>query len=599
MSNKTTTAQDFQQLKAAQLFGSTLNPRKYFNEAALQELAESVSQKGIIQPMVARPVGVKYEIVCGERRYRAGVIAKLKTFPVVIRELTDAEALELMITENLQRQDVHPMEEAQAMESMLTSGMTEQDISIKLGKSLAYITQRLKFTNLIEQWQKLFYDKRLAYMDAFKVARLSPEQQLVLLEDKNLNGTTADEDEEFEDDENDLAGQVTTADNSLIEFRHWDFNSFRYDLNEAKFDLTDKKLIKGAGACTTCPFNSAVATLLFPDMSGKSYCTKVKCFDEKEIISEEKQIKRLIEQGATVACGYSNNDRSKATIQRMREAGLTVLEYYGYNALEKSNAVESFEDWCKSEQYDYAEMDEEEKTETDEDYKRYCEDKAEELTEYEADALTAIPVEFMFGNRHNTSGFVNVNEQRTPVNLKPATPADGEELDNSQLNYNIGILKSKMDRVVELNNEKTFEECKRIASAKEFNQYDHSGVLVNYYFLLNCDHDTREAFCRKHKIDTWNSPAILLQKIAEHSTPEEHIQWKQETLIREFSQGTITISTAKGAALLQIVNTFEVSNKQITAFQLELESKSAKRLEKAQTEIDELKKQLPTKKAKK
>ena len=86
---------------------SGFNPRKTFSEEALNELAASIKEQGVLQPIVVRPKGKnKYEIVCGERRYRASVIAGLKNIPVIVRELSDDEAMDIAITENLQRKDV-------------------------------------------------------------------------------------------------------------------------------------------------------------------------------------------------------------------------------------------------------------------------------------------------------------------------------------------------------------------------------------------------------------------------------------------------------------------------------------------------------------
>ncbi|MDR2056999.1 MAG: ParB/RepB/Spo0J family partition protein, partial [Dysgonamonadaceae bacterium] len=93
---------------------SDFNPRKSLNEDELQELAESIRQAGVLQPILVRPKGKMFEIVCGERRYRASELAKTKTIPAIVRTMTDDEALEAAITENLIRVDITPIEEATA-----------------------------------------------------------------------------------------------------------------------------------------------------------------------------------------------------------------------------------------------------------------------------------------------------------------------------------------------------------------------------------------------------------------------------------------------------------------------------------------------------
>src|SRR6476619_1398759 len=98
---------------------SATNPRKYFDEGKLAELAASIKAKGVIVPLVTRAVNGHYEIVAGERRWRASKIAGLATVPVVVRELTDVQVLEIQLIENLQREDVHPLEEADGFARLL------------------------------------------------------------------------------------------------------------------------------------------------------------------------------------------------------------------------------------------------------------------------------------------------------------------------------------------------------------------------------------------------------------------------------------------------------------------------------------------------
>ena len=103
----------------AQLKESTTNPRKTFDEASLEELAESIRSKGVLSPLLVRPVNGHYEIVAGERRYRASQLAGRDTVPATVRELTDAECLETQLIENLLRTDLHPFEEAQGFHALL------------------------------------------------------------------------------------------------------------------------------------------------------------------------------------------------------------------------------------------------------------------------------------------------------------------------------------------------------------------------------------------------------------------------------------------------------------------------------------------------
>ena len=133
---------------------SSFNPRKYFSEPALYELAESIKQQGVLQPITVRPIADtdRYEIVFGERRYRASVIAEMEQIPVIVSELTDDAAEDAAIAENLQREDVTPIEEANAYQRMIETGRhTVATLAVRFGKNENYIRTRLKFTALIPE----------------------------------------------------------------------------------------------------------------------------------------------------------------------------------------------------------------------------------------------------------------------------------------------------------------------------------------------------------------------------------------------------------------------------------------------------------------
>lgn len=124
-------------------------PRKSFNEEKIEELAASILEHGLIQPIVVRKKARGYEIVAGERRYRAARKAELKTIPCLVRELSDEQNMLLAIIENMQREDLNPVEEAQAIEKMIdTYGLTQQQVSKSLSKSRPYIANALRLLKL-------------------------------------------------------------------------------------------------------------------------------------------------------------------------------------------------------------------------------------------------------------------------------------------------------------------------------------------------------------------------------------------------------------------------------------------------------------------
>jgi len=137
-----------QQLKVGQLKPSPFQPRQKMDEAGIAELAESIANKGVIQPIVARPVDGGYEIVAGERRFRAAQRAGLTTVPVLVRELNDQETLEVAIIENLQREDLNAMESARAFKLLLDFGMNQESVAEAVGKSRSSIANTLRLLAL-------------------------------------------------------------------------------------------------------------------------------------------------------------------------------------------------------------------------------------------------------------------------------------------------------------------------------------------------------------------------------------------------------------------------------------------------------------------
>ena len=132
-------------------------PRKEFDSTALSELAESISQHGVLQPILLRPVlSGGYRIVAGERRWRAARMAGLSSVPAVIREMTDAEEMLFALIENLQREDLSPLEEAKGYRTLIeTQGMTQEEVSQTVGKSRPTVTNALRLLNLPEDIQDM------------------------------------------------------------------------------------------------------------------------------------------------------------------------------------------------------------------------------------------------------------------------------------------------------------------------------------------------------------------------------------------------------------------------------------------------------------
>lgn len=132
-------------------------PRKTFDEIALQELADSIKQHGVLQPLLVRPLtSGGYQLVAGERRWRASRLAELKEVPVIIRELTDTEAMEIAIIENLQREDLNPIEEAEGLQALIDKcGYTQEEVASSVGKSRPAIANSLRLLRLPEEVRQM------------------------------------------------------------------------------------------------------------------------------------------------------------------------------------------------------------------------------------------------------------------------------------------------------------------------------------------------------------------------------------------------------------------------------------------------------------
>lgn len=135
-------------------------PRKTFDEAALQELADSIKQHGVLQPLLVRPLTTGgYQLVAGERRWRASRLAELKEVPVIIKELSDTEAMEIAIIENLQREDLNPIEEAEGLQALIDKcGFTQEEVATSVGKSRPAITNALRLLKLPEEVRQMTKD---------------------------------------------------------------------------------------------------------------------------------------------------------------------------------------------------------------------------------------------------------------------------------------------------------------------------------------------------------------------------------------------------------------------------------------------------------
>lgn len=338
-------------LTISQVEESPKNPRKTFNEESIHELAASILEKGLLQPIIVRPKGKKYEVVAGARRLKACKIAELKQIPAIIREdLTDEEAFDLMITENLQREDVSPVEEARAFVELIKMKNDYTSLAIRFGKSEVYIRQRVKLNELIDEFMHMLDNEYISISVAMEIAKLPSDLQRELYENNDYSSS-----HNFNPKLKTVIAQISRLTPVL---------------SDASFDLTSKDLIKKAGSCITCPNNTGSDMLLFPEKSEQPKCLNPKCFTNKKNIHISNEIKRVMTEENETIIGYRSWDsyRFDDEIKKLIEENIPVVEVRG-------DIIEMPEPPDKN---DFNMEDPEEK----EDYNDQLEQYNEELEEY-------------------------------------------------------------------------------------------------------------------------------------------------------------------------------------------------------------------------
>lgn len=198
-----------QDIRLEELAPSPTNPRKTFDDAKLEELARSIASVGVLEPLIVRAhqngEGVRYEIVAGERRFRAATLAQIETVPCMVRELDDVQVLEIQAIENLQRDDVHPLEEAEGYAALMkAAGYDVDEIAAKIGRSGRYVYDRIKLLQLIPAVRKVFVDGEITAGHAILLARLSKADQKRALGDPNEPWDSGVFQEDYDDDEPEL-----------------------------------------------------------------------------------------------------------------------------------------------------------------------------------------------------------------------------------------------------------------------------------------------------------------------------------------------------------------------------------------------------------
>lgn len=310
---------------------SLTNPRKHFDQAKLGELADSIKASGVHQPILLRPLpgsrvpdtwGFRrqgaplptYELVAGARRFRACKLAKVAEVPAMVRDLTDEQALEIQLIENLQREDMTVLEEAEGYRALMEhSKLTAEQVADKIGKGdqknkgKSYVYARLKLLDLHADARKALEDGTIDASRALRIARIpTPKLQKKALEEasrKNYRGDPA---------------------TGLREFESWLQQNVMLRLESAPFPIVAVDLVPDAGSCKACPKRTGADPDLFADVNSPDLCTDPGCYHAKEAahstalraqaeakgmrVIDGKEAKGIVQQYSSQLKGYTKLD---------------------------------------------------------------------------------------------------------------------------------------------------------------------------------------------------------------------------------------------------------------------------------------------------
>lgn len=424
-----------QYINISNITPSELNPRKTVDEESLNELAQNIKEQGILQPITVRnnPL-VGLEIVCGERRYRAAKVAGLDTVPCIVRDMTDDEAFDVMIAENLQRKDVEPLEEAAAFRQLVEKrGYDVESLCQRFGKSEKYIRIRLKLNELIEPFKELLVNDTIKIGHASEIAKVSAEMQEKLYADK---------------------------------FSHT-HESWWYcpTVSEIKRMLTNRfraigKAVFNTDECKVCAQNTG-CNILFSDAED-AYCTNASCYSKKHVDHLVSEAVRIAEEepGTIIVCSYYQTDSETSTIiERLKEKGVEVKDQHAYSY-----------DYDSPDEPEEPEMPNREDYEDEEDYQEAVQDYQEELRDYQEE-VAQYPAKLAAYRKKIEQGDVLKAFHINCYNVGKYDYYKAESGSTAAKDTATGAvesLRAKDRRNAEIKHEKTVEEAKKLLESSDY-----------------------------------------------------------------------------------------------------------------------------------
>ena len=289
--------------------------RKSFDKKELGELVESIRRHGVLQPIVVRDISEgnsepKFELIAGERRLLASIAAETGTIPANVVVANDEQVIEIQLTENLQREGLHPMQEAEGYDELINKhGRAIDEIHEAVGKSKSYVYKRMRLLDMCKKGREAFYKNEITVAQALLVARIP---------DSKMQETCI---EELTSDWNDLR--------TLKDLREHIQDEFMLDISKAPFKPGDAELVPAAGSCLKCPKLTGNQAELFDDIKGKRLCIDPECFKSKKVAHGQHLIKAAKTEGKPVLQGPQ--------LKKVAPYGLDSSSLKGFKNLDQSN----------------------------------------------------------------------------------------------------------------------------------------------------------------------------------------------------------------------------------------------------------------------
>lgn len=484
---------------------SNYNARKTFDADALKELAQSISVHGLIQPITVRRKGEKgehYEIICGERRFRACRMLKFAEIPCIVREVTDEQAYDLSISENLQREDVPPMEAAEAYKRLIdTKRYDIASLAVQFGKSEKSIYHMLKLCDLIKGIANLVKEGKLTASAGIVISKYDKKIQEDILNDRLGKDGTG---EWCNISANALEGKIR--------------NCYTNNLDNYSFDKSK---------CLKCIHNSSNFDL-FAEGGGCGKCTNKKCLSDKQTayLVEQAQAVALADPKLTFIGEQYSHDNEATQIIKKGGYEFKNVQTYNLNSYPTAPTEPQASEYKKPEDYDKAQE------KYGREQERYTKQTAhlEELKE-----------------QGKIRVYAKIGDSNIRMYYKEVATKDTKT--NEQL---IADLTAKKKRNNELADEKTAEGLKELLRTEQLPQsaFTADEETAMYFFMLDKLRRSHYKNIGLKENDYYGLTDEKKQEIVANLTEEQKTVIRRDYLYSHLTDGTRTVGDEKGGMLL-------------------------------------------------